>query len=156
MKKVISGFILLTMINTAFCQQIDLSPSLTKQDYHLKSKRQKTAAWVLLAGGFTLSTIGTILASPKATEDIGYTVLLFPNLIAGSAQPKPQNDYTGETILLITGTAAMVASISLFITSGKNKRKAMSLSFINESAPQFQKGSFVYTIIPSLKLKINL
>jgi len=156
MKKIIISLILLTIAQATFSQQITPSPTLTKQDYFLKSKQQKTAAWLLLGGGFALSSIGAISAAPKAAEDIGYVVLLFPNIVAGNTQPEPQNDYTGETILLICGTAAMLSSIPLFIASGKNKRKAMSLSFKNETAPQIYKGNLVYNTIPSLTLKISL
>ena len=145
------------MANTTFCQQIKPAQALTKQDYLLKSKQQKTAAWVLLGGGFTLSMIGVISASPKVAEDAGSAIIIIPGIIAGVPPPEsPQNDYTIETILLLSGAAATITSISLFIASGKNKRKAISLSFINESAPQLEKGSFVYKTIPSLKLKISL
>jgi hypothetical protein len=157
MKKIIMSIMLLTMSNTIFSQQINPTPTFTKQEYLLKSKHQKTAAWILLGGGFTLSMIGVISATPKVAEDVGSAIVIIPGIIVGVPPPEtPQNDYTAETILLISGTAAMITSISLFIASGKNKRKAMSLSFINESAPQLQKGSFVYKTIPSLKLKISL
>jgi hypothetical protein len=49
----------------------------------------------------------------------------------------------------------MLGSIPLFLASGRNKRKAMSLSFKNETAPQLLKGSFAYRPIPSVSLKIS-
>ncbi len=156
MKKIICLMLVLIVAESTFSQQITPSPTLTKQDYLLKSRHQKTAAWLLLGGGLTLSTIGSIIAAPKAAEDVGYVVLLFPNIIAGNPQPEPQNDYTVETIMIIGGTAAMLSSIPLFIASGKNKRKAMNLSFKNETAPQIYKSSLIYTSIPSLSLKFHL
>jgi hypothetical protein len=54
------------------------------------------------------------------------------------------------------GGVAALSSIPLFIASGRNKRKGMSLSFKNETAPQIQKNSFVYRTVPSLKLRLNL
>ncbi|MES1214639.1 MAG: hypothetical protein ABUT20_03900 [Bacteroidota bacterium] len=156
MKKIISFMLALVITESAFSQQLTPSPTFTKQDYLQKSKQQKTAAWVLLGGGFALSSIGAIVAAPKAAEDIGYVALLLPNIIVGNPQPEPQNDYTAETILIIGGTAAMLSSIPLFIASGKNKRKAMSLSFKNETVPQLYKSSLVYNSIPSLTLKFKL
>lgn len=151
MKKIIILPMLLILSATTFCQQSEPSPALTKQDYLTKSKKQKTAAWVLLAGGFALSTTSFLIATPKATEDY---VSVFTGLF--TAQPIQQNNYTGETILLVSGTVAMLSSIPLFIASGKNKRKAMSLTFKKETAPQIQNRSFVSRSVPSLSLKINL
>ena len=156
MKKIIICSLLLVLTTATFCQQNNPSPTLTKQDYIKKSKNQKTAAWVLLGGGFTLSTIGALTILPKAGKDIGYAILLIPNAITGTLQPEPQNNYTAQTILLIGGLMAMLSSIPLFIASGKNKTKAMSLSFKNETSLQIQKSSFVYWSIPSINLKLQL
>ena len=156
MKKIIICSLLLVLTTATFCQQNNPSPTLTKQDYIKKSKNQKTAAWVLLGGGFTLSTIGALTILPKAGKDIGYAILLLPNAIAGNVQPEPKTDYTVQTILLIGGLTAMLSSIPLFIAAGKNKTKAMSLSFKNETLLQIQKSSFVYRPIPSINLKLHL
>lgn len=156
MKKIIICTFLLVITTATFSQQNNPSPPLTKQDYLTKSKSQKTAAWVLLGGGFALSSIGAITAAPKAGEDIGYAILLLPNAIAGNVQPEPENNYTAQTILLIGGLASMFSSIPLFITSGKNKTKAMSLTFKNKPSLQLQKSGFVYRAIPSLTLKFQL
>jgi hypothetical protein len=152
MKKIIVSIMLLIASTTAFSQDANPSPTLTKQDYLQKSKHQKTAAWLLLCGGFALSSTGLLIAAPKATND-------YVNIVTGiiTLNPTaPQTNYTGETILLVVGTAAMVSSVFCFIASGKNKRKSMSLSFKNETAPQLQKNSFVYGHVPSLSLTIHL
>ena len=156
MKKIIFCSQLLVLTTATFSQQNSSSPTLTKQDYVKKSKSQKTAAWVLLSGGFTISTIGALTAAPKAGEDIGYAILIIPNTLTGNLQPEPQNNYTAQTILLIGGLASILSSIPLFIASGKNKTKALSLSFKNEPSLQLQKSSFVYRAIPSLTLNFQL
>lgn len=156
MKKIIFCFLLMVITTATFSQQNNPSPSLTKHDYAKKSKSQKTAAWVLLGGGFTIATIGALTSLPKAGEDIGYAILIIPNALTGNLQPEPQNNYTAQTILLIGGLTSMLTSIPLFIASGKNKTKALSLSFKNEPSLQFLKSSFVYRAIPSLNLKIQL
>ena len=156
MKKIIICSLLLVLTTATFSQQNIPSPTLTKQDFLKKSKSQKTAAWVLLGGGFALSSIGALTAVPKAAEDVGYGILLIPNVFTGNLQPEPQNNYTAQTILLIGGLTTILSSTPLFIASGKNKRKALSISFKSEPSPQLQKNSFVYRAVPSLTLKFQL
>ena len=124
-----------------------------KTDYLKKSKNQKTAAWILLGGGFALTTTSILIASPKATEDLTYGLGGF---LVG--QPAPENDYTAESILLVTGTAAMIGSIALFIASGKNKKKAMNMTtnIKMEKATIIERQSFVQSSYPAIAFKINL
>lgn len=152
MKIIILITCLLVLSTATFSQQSTSSPTLTKQDYLQKSKHQKTAAWWLLGGGLAVSSTGLLIAAPKATND-------YVNIVTGiiTLNPTaPQTNYTGETILLVVGTAAMVSSVFCFIASGKNKRKGMSLSFKNETAPLLQNGGFTNLSVPSLTLKISL
>lgn len=153
MKKIIILTMLLILATTTFSQQISPSPTLTKQDYLQKSKKQKTAAWWLLGGGLVLSTTSMAIGVGKAADDLANA---FVGILTLNPDPAPQKDYTGETILLIAGTAAIVASIPLFIASGKNKKRGMSLSFKNERSLQLSKQNFVYRSVPSINLKFNL
>ncbi|MEY2917944.1 MAG: hypothetical protein RIS73_1658, partial [Bacteroidota bacterium] len=79
-------------------------------------KKQKTAAWVCLGSGLAMATTGAALSLAKASNDI---ILLFI-----WDAPATTTDYTGETILLLTGVAGMATSIPLFIASSKNKQRA--------------------------------
>ena len=54
------------------------------------------------------------------------------------------------------GAVCIAGSIPFFIASAKNKRRAMSVSFKNETIPQLQKSSFANRSVPSLTLKISL
>jgi len=148
MKKAILLFLLLAVAANTFSQQINPSPVLTKQDYQLKSKRQKTAAWVFMGGGFVMSTIGISLALNDATGILVSVLTLTPT--------NDNNNSSAAELLLITGAASMLGSIPLFIAAGKNKRKALSLSFKNEKMRPLNKTSFVYRDIPSLNLKLEL
>ena len=47
MKKVVLFVVFLSIAFSTFSQQTNPSPSLTKQDYLNKSKKQKTVAWIL-------------------------------------------------------------------------------------------------------------
>ena len=128
MKNSIVIILLLILSAASFGQQTNSSPSLTKQDYLQKSKNQKTAAWILLGAGATCLAIA---APGNVSLDI-------------------------VPVLVIGGGGMVVGSIPLFIASGKNKKKAMSVSFNNETVPQLQKSIFVKHRVSSLSLKINL
>jgi hypothetical protein len=153
MKKIIVFALLLIVSATSFSQPVTNTAPTVKTDYLQKSRKQKTAAWVMLGGGLILSTTSLAISIGKAGEDIATG---FAGILTLNPDLATQNDYTGETILLIAGTAAIISSIPLFIASRKNKRKGMSLSFKNETTQQVQKGSFVYSAVPSLTLKISL
>jgi hypothetical protein len=139
MKKIIIFTLLLIVSATSFSQQTKSSPTLTRQDYLKKSSNQKFVAWALFGSGAAvlaitaLSNLGIDFTGPKKK---------FPIVPVG------------------IGAVCMVGSIPFFIASAKNKRKAMSLSFKNETIPSRllsgQKSSFVNRSIPSLSLKINL
>ena len=143
MKKIMVYFLLLALPVTSFCQKTNDSVPVIKTDYLTKSKNQKTAAWVLLGSGSVLMTTGVVLAAPKELENI-----------LGAQE----NDYTVENILLITGIAATIGSIPLFIASKKNKKKAMNMttSIKIEKATIIERQSFVQSSYPAIALKINL
>lgn len=136
MKKIILFTLLLTVSAASFSQQTNPSATLTKQDYLKKSNNQKFVAWTLLGGG--------VIALALAAIDLdvcfgpGCTKSSFPATAVG------------------IGAVCIVGSIPFFIASAKNKRRAMSMSFKNETIPQLQNGSFVNRSVPSLTLKINL
>jgi hypothetical protein len=153
MKKIILFTLLLIFSTASFCQSTPNGIPAIKTDYLKKSKGQKTAAWVLLGGGFALTTTSILMATPKVTEDYGN---VFAGLFTG--EPVPENNYTAENILLITGTASMLASIPFFIASKKNKRNAidMSANIKMENARMIHYQSFVQTSYPAIVLKIKL
>ena len=153
MRKMILYTLLLIIPAVTFCQSVANDIPVVKTDYLKKSKNQKTAAWVLLGGGFALTTTSIVMASSKITED-------YVNVIAGvfSSEPVQENNYTAENILLITGTASMLASIPFFIASKKNKRRAMDMTanIKMEDAKLIRNQSFVQTSYPAITVKIKL
>ena len=141
MKKLILIIAAILHFSESFSQQTNPAPSLSKQDYLAKSKKQKTGAWGLLGFGAAMLVGGTIIAASE-TED-------------------RWNDGGGENleaaaVVAAIGVAAMAGSIPLFIASGKNKRKAASLSFNNMRILQLKNSSLVYKPMPAVSLKINL
>ena len=142
MKKIITCTVMLAFSATSFCQQNVQKQSLAKTDYLQKSKKQKTAAWVLLGGGATLVLTGIII--PKG--DLVYEAFLFSSY---------ENDGVKGTFELI-GLVSMITSIPFFIASKKNNKRAMSFSFKNEPATQLVKSNLVCRSVPSLNLKFSL
>src|SRR6478735_2464395 len=122
MKKVITYVLLLAMPATTFCQKTNDSVPVVKTDYLVKSKNQKTAAWVLLGGGVALIGAGFLIGDSKnATFDDAGTGVVLGGI----------------------GFLSAVGSIPLFIASGKNKRKAMktTTSIKMETIPLLQAQS---------------
>ncbi len=116
----------------------------TKDDYLLKSKHQKTAAWVMLGGGTTLFIVSGIIG-----------IHGFANLLNGEVD-KAGNNVGLAGLLGITGTAAMLGSIPLFISSSKNKHRAMSITFSNQPLPALVKNTMGRRSFPSIGLQLKL
>jgi len=135
MKKVITYVLLLAMPAITFCQKTNDSVPAVETDYLVKSKNQKTAAWVLLGGGVALMGAGYLIGDSKnATfDDAGTGVVL-----AG------------------IGFLSTIGSIPLFIASGKNKRKAMkaTASIKMKTMPLYQAQSFIQNSYPAFSVNI--
>jgi len=127
MKKLMVYFLLLALPVTSSCQANDSVP-VVKTNYLAKSKSQKTAAFILLGIGATTLTIAAI-------GDL---------------------DLDAVGAVVVVGGVATIASIPLFIASGKNKRRAMKASaFIKmETVPLLQKQSFVQNSYPAFSMHI--
>jgi len=115
MKKIILTIVLaaITVLNYAQVSTTT-NPTVNKADLLLKSKKQKTAAWVCLGGGSILAATGIILAIPKVTSDVFSVAVLDPQ----------ESNYAAETIMVVVGGASMLASIPLFISSSNNRHRA--------------------------------
>ena len=108
------------------------------KDYFLqKSKKQKTAAWILLGGGTAMAVGGF------ATFDSSWD--------SGSASTTDIAGIIG-TVGFLTG----LASIPYFISAGKNKKTAMSITF--DYKPIYLSGDNLVSTKahPTLTLKIKL
>lgn len=140
-KNVILTMIFFSISVVTFCQQNEPAPQLTKQDYLQKSKSQKTIAWILAGTGVTSVIIS--IATLDGTEIFSF--------IEGN--DKPINRFGA---LFFGGSAVALSSIPFFISSGKNRRKAMNLSFKMEQVTQLRIASLVNKPTPSVSLKIRL
>lgn len=142
MKRIIICTVLILMTTSSFCQQTDFNKSLTQKDYLQKSKRQKTAAWVLLGVGVAVAVTAPILSLGNYWNDFG------------------NNSNESETpydVAFFIGCASMLGSIPLFIASGRNKRKAMkaSASFEIRRNPVLTNTGLAIQATPTVSLKLN-
>lgn len=108
-------------------------PKLDARQLFQKSKKNRTIASILLGGGLISGLAGV---SKYMNQD--------DNIDGG-----------GEAAMTI-GAIAVVASIPFFVMSLSNKKKAMNLSFSNETTPQLYKQSLVLLPLPSLTLTFGL
>ncbi len=110
----------------------------------IKSKNQKKAAHILLAGGAVC--ILTAFLIPKGEETN-----------VGSFLTQYKNDGI-RNLLGLTGITSMLGSIPFYIGSSNSKRKAnaATLSFNNQRVLFPQRGTFVSKTQPTLTLKIGL
>ncbi len=133
MKKITICILLLFFSATSFCQQTEPSTSLTKEEYLKKSKAQKAFGFIFLgAGAISIISVG------GGNNDL--------NALG-----------TAVTVVTVGGLLA-VASIPLFIASGRNKRKAKnaSVSFNFEKNRYLQQSQLSFHTIPAITLKLNL
>jgi len=123
MKRITITTLLLILAVTTYSQKNNPYPALTKQDYLTKSKKQKTAARLLLSGGVVMSTIGTGLAIDDATAATSDAIVTIFSL--GTVEPV--NDDKDNTVvanvLFFGGLAAMLGSIPLFKAAKKITEK---------------------------------
>lgn len=120
---------------STFAQKTEPAYQLSKEDYLQKNKNQKTAAWIMLGGGFVMSTGAIIWAINNLFE--------------------PDQ---GESVLFFAGLAAMGGSIPLFIASGRNKRKAavMTVNLKLENSTALHSIRITRNYSPSVSLKIGI
>lgn len=138
------AFCLLLSVSAVTFSQVDTTTgSPIKTDYVKKSKNQKTIAWVMAGGGFTLTGIGGIIL----LSDLG-------NIF------KPDNSFhnhgTIGSVFAVTGIVSMVGSIPLFISASHNKRKAMSITFKNDFVPGLQNAFIVNKPQPEISLVFRI
>jgi len=140
MKNLLLSVFLCTAITCCIGQQLKTNSQLLGTEQLKKAKNQRTAAWILLGAGVALDVAG--IATTISNAD-------------GIFNSEKEINHNGEYVLYIAGTAALAGSLTLFIASKKNKKKAALLSLKNEPSSQLQNGLVRYTPIPSLNLKIN-
>jgi hypothetical protein len=109
MKKIISILLFVVVTIGSMAQVTEPANKKINEDLLRKSKNQKTTGIIMAAGGTTLLLIGLAVASNSRDLDD------LDQVVEGAG-------------LMVLGSAGMLGSIPFFISSGKNKRKAMEMS----------------------------
>lgn len=135
MKKIAFALALLLFFVESF-GQAPARPAFSKGYYLEKSKNQKTAAWILLAGGTAMAAAGALAFNQ--------------NYDSGS---NSATDISG--VLLLSGIVADIVSIPFFISSSKNKRKAASITMGNQNIFLPRQSTFALKMQPSITIKIG-
>ena len=119
-------------------QQSTLS-TRDKSYYLQKSKSQKTAAFLLLGGGATATTLGIIWASNDARDNGIFSA-----------------DFDAQLIVITAGVLAGIGSIVLFVSSYHNYEKAMMFSAQFKTEPLLGKlPVYSYRHLPGISLVVN-
>lgn len=144
MKRSILFFFLVAIVATGAAQPTTTA-SPTKSDYLAKARKQNTAAWVLLSGGFAVTTTGVFVSIGETTEMIGD--------IFSEEQDKKHN---AGGALLVSGGVLMLSSIPFFIASSNNKQKAATAFVKMEDQFTVRRSSFSKTSFPVVGIRIQL
>ena len=126
-------------------QQNNVQPSIS-HDYLKKSKAQKKAGWVLLAGGTVL--IATAAIIPRG--DLKYDGIT----IGPYSSDKYGNDGIKSGFLIAGGITAL-SSIPFFIMSHKNQKRATSISLKMEKTGYIYNRNLANTSFPAVRMKMN-
>ena len=144
MKKLFTMLMLLNLTLESFSQQTNSSTALNKEDYLLRSRHQKTFAIILVSTGGFVTVVALITGAVSGAFNDASNA-------SGNGDILPHNH-----VGLITGLAAIVGSVPLFIASARNKKNGMGLSVGTQTVPRILEQSSVYRFVPSLNLKIGL
>ncbi len=146
MKQIIICSLLFLISSSSFCQQKNSQRYLTELGYLDKAKKQKTIGSMLLATGAGFIAASIII--PKGD-------LVYDGICVGAVcDDKYKNDGIKNAFFIAASISAL-SSIPLFIVSGKNRRKATSLSFDMENTIQWQNKNLVHSSFPAFRVKIN-
>ena len=150
MKKLISLIVLAIVSFNLYSQELQpVERKPVKTDYLAKSKNQRTAGWILTGTGVTVFSIGMVVSMAEMAEDV--TVGLVDAITGEETETHSQ----GGGALTITGLALVATGVTFLSIAKKNKRKALSMSFINESSQQLRYNTVMNTSVPSLRLRVQ-
>jgi hypothetical protein len=146
MRNLLLILLLTCFFETSFAQNLagDSSKIISKETLLLKRKNQKKAANILLISGGSLMLISGVVAIGETAEYV---------LTEGENE---DNIFKTSSALFTVGLLASVASIPFYISAGKNKRKAATLSFQQQKIPYLQNNTVASSMIPAVSLKIKL
>lgn len=146
MKTQIVWAVILSALLTGLFSQT-FAQEMTKQDYLEKSRKQKTTGFIMAGSGVVLIAVGSILFA----DDVADTAISCTYLNCSS-----DSGMESGMVISAVGGLAILGSIPVFISSGKNAKKAAQLSFRNKPTYFPKYVGNTPRAIPSLSLSIPL
>lgn len=128
----------LVLVRTSLMAQADTAFSQIRADYLAKSKRQQTTGFILVGGGLAIAAAGILIQQNSNEKRSGVEGM----------------NFTGGSIALFGGCVA-AASIPLFISSGRNKRRSM-ISFTRVAVPSIKGNSWTVDYQPAVQWRMAL
>jgi hypothetical protein len=125
MKKIIILTMVLGLVSACFGQQITPKQHWTESEYYKKSKKQKTAAWILTGTGTAGLFVTLAVDAGQATTGVITTVFS-----GGMVEP----EYKSLTVPYLLSAATLISGIYLFLLL-KTRKKKSSLRIDMENAP---------------------
>jgi len=144
MKKLLS-LIVLTIISFHLYSQ-DMQPveyKPVKADYLAKSKKQRKTGKILTWTGAAVMGTGIVVAMAETTA-----------VVTGAEQPD-ENSFNTSAAIFVSGTALLATGITFLTIAKKNKRKALNMSFMNQSSQQLRYNTVMNMSVPSLRLRLQ-
>ena len=133
-------FALFILAINGYSQEIKPDLQLTSEQYLKKSKNQQTTAWVLFGIG-TTAIVGGIAVSTGSQDDLTRTL---------------NTAFVGAPLILL-GLTLDVISIPVFVSAGKNKKRAMeavtTIKF--EEVPSWSGGAMTQSNVPTLSVQVR-
>jgi hypothetical protein len=151
MRQIITATMFLLLSFSLFSQQAISQPSLSKEDYFEKSRKQKKTGRVFLAGGAGLIVVSLIIPRGDLVREGAYC--------GPGAGILCNEEYKNDGLksgVLIAGGLSALGSIPFFIASKKNLRSATSVSFKLEHTNRLFNQNLVSTSLPAIKVKVSL
>lgn len=146
MKKIVLSITVLVFVIQSYCQTTT-SPSISKDEYLKRSKDQAKVGFILLGAGVITQAVGVLI--PRGNVKPVSLVDIF------SGTRSYENDDT-KTGLILAGFISELCSIPFFISSGKNKHRAASVSFNNQKILFPQHNALAVKTQPAITLKIRI
>ena len=149
MKKLFSLIVLIIVSFHLYSQEmqpVEYKP--VKTDYLAKSKKQRTVGWILTGTGTVATSIGFVLIMKDLGEGIGYALSM-------SAGEPPENNSDAAVVLYGSGLAMLATGITFLSIARYNKKKALSISFINEPSQQLRYNTVMNTSVSAVRLQLQ-
>ena len=140
MKKIII-FLALIAIGFSSFSQTETDNIKTKKYYLDKSRKQRTAGWIMLGGGVALTGVGI---AAGVAQSLDYVL----------GNEKSRNS---GSVIASVGLLSALGSIPVFISASKNKRKAAEVAFGIQKLPSIlyaANGPAAFQ--PALTLKVSI